>query len=101
MSGPTPQIVVTCGDTVGIVVDASSRTAAFLKNGILQGVCLLPRKTGSISKKHLYIFTHLDASGDCALAGQDGKYWRMLKGGNADAAVPTDVEPTDKANFLL
>jgi hypothetical protein len=56
---------VSSGDTVGIVVDASSRTAAFLKNGKLQGVCLLPRKTGSISKKHLYIFTHVDASGDC------------------------------------
>lgn len=51
---------VSSGDIIGLLVDAGrQRTAAFLRNGKLQGLCPLPR-----SRQPLYIFTHLDAAGD-------------------------------------
>jgi hypothetical protein len=50
---------VSSGDVISLLVDASQRVAVFLRNGELQGVCRLPR-----SQQPLYVFTHLDASGD-------------------------------------
>merc|ERR1712182_162139 len=51
---------VSSGDVIGLLVDANKRSLAFLLNGQLQGMTQLPR-----SRQPLYVFTHLDASGDC------------------------------------
>lgn len=51
---------VSSGDTIGLLVDASKRAAAFLRNGEVQGAFSI-----SASRQALYVFTHLDAPGDC------------------------------------
>jgi len=48
------------GDSIGLLIDATKRVAAFLKNDQLQGTFQLP-----LAYKPLYLFTHLDAPGDC------------------------------------
>jgi len=50
---------VRSGDVIGMLLNAKKRAVAFLRNGQLQGTCQLPAM-----RKPLYLFTHLDASGD-------------------------------------
>jgi len=50
---------VVSGDTIGMLVDAGEHAVAFLRNGELQGACLLDTQ-----RREFYAITHLDAEGD-------------------------------------
>lgn len=51
---------VSSGDTIGMLLDADRRAVCFLRNGELQGACVLD----GAGRQPLYALTHLDAAGD-------------------------------------